>query len=129
LTAPWLSDAWFATAAEELSGVRGPPTLVGSVTLEVTGASDGDLSCHATFAAGRIVSSGPGPVPDPDVTFTLTDGDARAVVTGDLDASVAFMQGRMKVAGAMSVVLDVLALAGTDDVRKRLDRVSALTDF
>ena len=36
------------------------------------------------------------------------DADARGVLAGDLDPSVAFMQGRMKVAGAMAPLLDLL---------------------
>ena len=57
------------------------------------------------------------------------DTDARAVVAGDLDPSVAFMQGRMKVAGAMAPLLDLLALAGTDEGRARIGRVAELTEF
>ena len=53
----------------------------------------------------------------PDVTLTLTDADARAVLAGELDLAVAFMQGRMKVAGAMAPLLDLLALAGTEAAR------------
>jgi putative sterol carrier protein len=60
---------------------------------------------------------------------TLSDTDARAVVAGDLDPSVAFMQGRMKVAGAMAPLLDLLALAGTDEGRARIGRVAELTEF
>ena len=62
------------------------------------------------------------------MTLTLVDADARAIASGDLDPSVAFMQGRMKVAGAMGLVLDLLALAGTDEFRTRRARVAELTD-
>jgi hypothetical protein len=86
MTAPWLSDAWFAMAAHELSGVSGPPTLTGRVVFEVTGGPDGDVAGHAIFADGRLVSSGTASTPDPDVTLFLSDSDARSVVTGDLDA-------------------------------------------
>jgi hypothetical protein len=39
------------------------------------------------------------------------------------------MQGRMKVVGAMGLVLDLLALAGTDASRRHLGRMADLTDF
>jgi len=99
------------------------------VVVEVTGGPEGDLAGHATFADGGIVGSEAGPVDDPDLVLTLTDADARAIVAGDLDPSVAFMQGRMKVAGAMAPLLDLLALAGTEDCRARLSRVAAQTEF
>ena len=95
----------------------------------MTGGPEGDVAGHAGFADGHLVSTGPGPLPEPDLTLTLTDTDARAVVAGRLDPSVAFMQGRMKVVGAMAPLLDLLALSGTDDGRARRDRVAALTEF
>lgn len=127
MTAPWLSAAWIEAAAAEGAAIAGPPTLTGVVMVEMTGGPDGDAVAHAVFADGRLVGSGPGPVPSPDVTLTLTDADARAVLSGDLEMAVAFMQGRMKVAGDMAPVLDLLALSATDDVRSLRDRVAHLT--
>ena len=125
MTARWLTDGWFTLAGAEAEGVHGPPTLQGTVVVEVTGGPEGDLAGHATFADGGIVGSEAGPVDDPDLVLTLTDADARAIVAGDLDPSVAFMQG----AGAMAPLLDLLALAGTEDCRARLSRVAAQTEF
>ena len=129
MTARWLSEEWFALAGGQATGLSGPPTLEGTVVVEVTGGEAGDVVGHASFAGGKLVGSGSGAVEGPDLTLTLTDADARAVVAGELDPSVAFMQGRMKVAGAMAPLLDLLALAGTDDARDRLGRVADQTDF
>ncbi len=129
MTARWMSDAWFAEVGDALDGLSGPPTLEGTVVVEVVGGPDGDAAGHLTFAGGRLVEVGPGPVAGADLTLTLSDTDAREVVTGDLDPSVAFMQGRMKVAGAMAPLLDLLALAGTEAGRARLVRVGGLTEF
>ena len=45
----------------------------------------------------------------PDLTLTLPSAIADAVADGELTASAAFMQGRMKTAGDLGLVLDVLA--------------------
>ena len=45
----------------------------------------------------------------PDLTLTLPSAIADAVAGGELTASAAFMQGRMKTAGDLGLVLDVLA--------------------
>jgi putative sterol carrier protein len=42
------------------------------------------------------------------VVFTLTPADADALKHGDLDVSVAFMRGTMKMAGDSGVLLRVL---------------------
>ena len=128
MTVRWLTDAWFEAVAAEGASITGPPTLTGTVVVEVTGGAEGDAVGHAVFADGRLVGSGAGPVPAPDVTLTLTDADARGVLAGELDPAVAFMQGRMKVAGDMGPVLDLLALSATDDLRSLRSRVALLTD-
>ena len=126
---PWLSDAWFESAAAEGAAVRGPVSLTGSVVVAVTGGGDGDVSAHAEYVEGRLVRCGVGPTTPADVTLTLTDTDARAVLSGGLDPSVAFMQGRMKVVGAMAPVIDLLALAGTEDARATMARIAGQTTF
>jgi putative sterol carrier protein len=43
------------------------------------------------------------------VTLTASYADASAMAAGELDPSVAFMQGRLKTAGDPGLVLDLLA--------------------
>ena len=116
------------TGADELVGVQGPETLDGLVRVDVTGGSDGDVAVHLVFDHGRLAALTGGAGGSPAATLTLAAGDARAVVGGSLDLSVAFMQGRLKVAGDMGMVLEVLALAATADARDRLSRVAGPTD-
>ena len=129
MTIRWLTGEWLTAAVTEASGASGPPTLTASVVVEVTGGADGDVVVHGVFDVGCLVGSGAGTVPSPDVTLTLTDADARLILSGELELSVAFMQGRMKVAGAMAPLLDLLAMASTDDARARRTRLAGLTDF
>lgn len=121
------ADGWSAAVRAELLELAGPPSLEGTVRVDVTGGADGDRSAHARFGGGRLLDLGPGTGVAPDATVTLTSEDARAVLAGDLDPSVAFMQGRMKVAGDMGLVLDLLALAATDAARGCRERIAART--
>ena len=123
----WLSEEWVDAVADELAGLEGPSSLTGSVQVDVTGGPDGDVGVHAVLDGGRLVALRPGPTPAPDAVLTLTDADARAVVDGQLDPAVAFMRGRMKVAGDMALVLDLLVLSGSDAARAGRARVAALT--
>ncbi len=125
MTAAGTADGWSAAVRAELVGLAAPPSLEGTLRVDVTGAPDGDRTAHARFGGGRLTDVGPGAGEGPDATVTLTFEDARAVLGGDLDPSVAFMQGRMKVAGDMGLVLDVLALAATDAARGCRERIAA----
>jgi putative sterol carrier protein len=67
-----------------------------------------ELERHRVVVDGSKVA--PGAVDDTaaDVVLTLTPTDAAAVKNGDLDLSVAFMRGTMKMAGASGVLYHVL---------------------
>ncbi len=63
-------------------------------------------------------ADGPGPVSpgsdgEADLTLTLSPDDARAVKDGQLDPSVAFMQGRLKTSGDNALLLRVLEWTAT----------------
>jgi putative sterol carrier protein len=120
-------DGLPAAVRAVLDGLDGPDTLTGQVQVDITGSADGDVSVHAGFDGGHLTEAGPGPAEDPGATLTLTAADAADVLAGSLDPSVAFMQGRMKVTGDMSLVIDLLALAATDDAATRRQRIAALS--
>jgi hypothetical protein len=63
-------------------------------------------------------ADGPGPEltsddADPDLTLALSPDDAELARTGQLDPSVAFMQGRLKTSGDNALLLRVLAWTTT----------------
>jgi putative sterol carrier protein len=45
-----------------------------------------------------------------DITFTMTEQDAQALSSGDLDLSVGFMRGQIKMAGDFGRLLHFLPL-------------------
>lgn len=78
---------------------------------------------------GRPVEMMLGDIDDADVTFTIPYDDAVAVVRGELDLSVAFMQGRMKVEGDMGVLLTLLPAAETAEGSALLARIAGATTW
>ncbi len=120
------AGGWAAPVRAELEGLAGPPSLDGRLRVVVTGGPGDDRSAAATFVAGRLTDLEPGSEADADAVVTFTEDDGRAVLAGELEPSVAFMQGRMKVAGDMGLVLDLLALAATDAARDCRGRIAAL---
>jgi len=125
----WLSEGWFAERLARADDRPVRPGVDGRLQLEVTGGPDGDVSAYWELADGRPVGGGPGRTDAPDVTLTATWSDAVAMERGELDPNVAFMQGRLKVAGSMGLVLELLPLARTPEDRERRRRAAALTEF
>lgn len=81
----------------------------GAVQVVVTGLADGDGSWQVRLDDGVVTEVVPGSPGSADLTLTMPIAIADAVSDGQLTASAAFMQGRMKTAGDLGLVLDVLA--------------------
>jgi len=81
----------------------------GAVQVVVTGLPDGDATWQVRVDDGVVSEVAPGAPPSTDLTLTLPAAVAGAIAEGDLAPSAAFMQGRMKTAGDLGLVLDVLA--------------------
>ncbi len=123
----WLSDEWYELTGELAAGLEGPEELSARIQVVVSGGPDGDVSYVRELEGGRLVASAPGRIRDPEVVLTSGWQDARAMAAGELDPGVAFMQGRMKVTGSMTVVLALLALIATPaggDLRRRIAEVT-----
>jgi putative sterol carrier protein len=113
-------------SAEWIDVVRSAVPTVGDASVEcaVTGGPDGDVKLHA---AGSEVTLGG--LENADVSLTVPYAEAIAIAHGELEPSVAFMQGRMKTAGDPGKLLDLLAATATPAFREGLERVAGLTEF
>jgi putative sterol carrier protein len=87
------------------------------------------VSYYWVLRDGRLTDSAGGTVADPDVTLTMAWDVATAMQRGELDPNVAFMQGRMKVGGSMSVMMSLLPVTNTSAYQDLRRRIAAVTDF
>ncbi len=58
---------------------------------------------------GATISQEDGPA---DVTLTLSQADLSSILSGDLNPQMAFMTGRLKVAGDMSLAMQLASVLG-----------------
>ncbi len=124
-----LSAEWFDRARQVGADGPGLDEVSGRVQCEITGGPDGDVSCYWVLEDGRVTSGSGGRLADAEVTLTLSWGDAVAVLRGDLDPNVAFMQGRMKVSGSMGVMIELLSLANTPEGRALREGIAAVGEL
>jgi SCP-2 sterol transfer family len=128
--------------AGSADAVAAAPSLVAVIVGEVSrpGASRSKSRPGASRAGGgdgkgatqwccRWSSDGPGPVVpgcegEPDLTLTISTEDARQIRDGELDPSVAYMQGKLKSTGDNALLLRILAWATTPEFGKDLARWS-----
>ncbi len=125
----WLSPEWFDQTTAMFADQPWPAGLSARIRCEITGGPEGDVSCYEVFEDGRLVSRAGGAVDDADATVTTVWADAVSMCRGELDPNVAFMQGRMKVAGSMGVMLTLLPVTTTAAYRELRRRIAEITEF
>ena len=74
------------------------------IQFKITGAQAGDWAIDLTKAPGEVT---PGAAVTPKCTFTVLDTDFLDIVNKKLNGQMAFMQGKLKVAGDMSIALKI----------------------
>ena len=103
------STAWLADLATAAAGRSVPDDVEASVEQVVTGGPDGDVRWSVRLAGGRaqVVT---GPSPDADVSLTVDWDTALALSSGDLAVTDAFLAGRLRLRGDVSVLLKAAAV-------------------
>jgi hypothetical protein len=114
----YLSPDWIDAAGRALADDRLGAALAGvTLTVEqvVTGGPDGDVTWHLAIADGKVQLS-PGPAPRADLRLATDYATAAGVAAGELGAQRAFVEGRLRVGGDLSLlVAHQRALAAVDD--------------
>jgi predicted lipid carrier protein YhbT len=123
-----LTDEWVALHREATADLPERPGASARIEYRVTGGPDGDATFHLLLEDGRIVDGGVGPDPDADFSVLLTLDDYLAVLAGELDQNVGFMQGRVKVTGNIGRMLSVLPVTTSSAWRDATGRVLAATE-
>jgi putative sterol carrier protein len=108
----------------DLLGVSG---LTATIQFEITGAPEGEESCHWEITDGRLVSTTRGKIRKPDVTLTMDRPVAASIQQGTLDPNVAFMRGRLKVVGAMEVMMALLPISKNPEFGQLLAQIATET--
>ncbi len=125
----WLSPEWFEETRAMVAAQPLFPGLSARIVAEITDGPEGTVSCYWDVDDGRLEASAEGTVEGPDVTLTLSRKDAASLSRGDLDPSVAFMQGRLKVAGSMGVMISLLTAMNTPEYRSLRQTIADSTEF
>jgi hypothetical protein len=117
----FLGAEWLALVCAAFGNVPPCPGATARIQRVVTGAPGGDVAFTLTFEDGRLLdaaaAAGRDPGPDAELTITTTYTDTLLLASGDLDLSVAVMQGRAKVAGSMSALLAILPVTRSREFR------------
>jgi len=126
---PLLSQAWLDLQREATVDLPRRPGAGACIEYRVTGGPDGEVVFHTVIDDGRVVENRLGAAEEADFTVLLSHADFVDVVRGDLDLTVGFMQGRVKVTGNIGRMLSVLPVTTSQPWRAAAGRVLAATEL
>jgi predicted lipid carrier protein YhbT len=127
--ARFLTDEWIDELQKLGTGPAPFGDVSGRVQMVVTGGPDKDVKYVLVLDGGRVAEARAGAAADADLTLTVEYANAVALQQGELDPSVAFMQGRSKAAGDTGLLLALLPAMRTDAYRAFREKLTAVTDF
>ena len=123
-----LTQEWLDAQREATQRLPERPGASARMEYRISGGPDGEVVFHTVLEDGRIAESTLGPAdPEPDFTVLVPYADYVAIVRGELDQNVGFMQGRVKVAGNIGRMLSVLPVTTSSEWRAAADDVLART--
>lgn len=127
--AKYLSDEWHAIAKGLAQSFPERPGVSVRMAYVVAGSPDGDRKYFQVIENGKVIDQANGPCDAPDFTMTVSWDDSVKVQTGELDASAAVMQGRLKVTGDMGKLLMLMPLTASPEYRAIQEQIRGVTEF
>ena len=126
----FLSQEWHDETRRMAEGQPERPGASARMQYVITNTPDGeDVKYYWVLENGKLLESQLGEMPDAEVTLTQTYDDAKKIQTGELDASAAFMQGRVKVTGNMAKLMSLLPLTNAPEYKELQKEIQAITEF
>jgi alkyl sulfatase BDS1-like metallo-beta-lactamase superfamily hydrolase len=127
--AQYLTQEWLDEGRSLAADQPDRPGASARMQYVVTGGPEGDIKYWWRLEDGKLLESALGTIEDPDFTLTLTYADSVKIQQGELDANAAFMQGRMKVAGNMGKLMQLMPLTNSPEYQALQEKVRSITAF
>ena len=124
LSQEWL-DEFVTLAADQ-------PTRPGAtvkIQYKVTDGPAGDIDYYWVIDEGKILEAKLGTIGDADFAMTSTYDDQSKLQKGELEATAAFMQGKMKVTGNMAKMMSLLPITNSPEWKALQEKVAGITEY
>ena len=124
LTQEWLDE--FVTLAADQPNRPGATVRI---QYKVTGGPAGDIDSYWVIDEGKILEAKLGTISDSDFAMTSGYEDQVKIQKGEIDATAAFMQGKMKVSGNMAKMMSLLPITNSPEWKALQDKVQGITEY
>ncbi len=126
--ANWLSSGWVADTLELGAAMPRREGATALLQYYLTH-EDTEYAYYWSITDGQLTGAGIGEAEEPDVELTISLEDAQAMQQGSLDATAAFMDGRISVTGDLELLLQLLPITSSDEYVALERTLASRTDF
>ncbi len=127
--AKYLTQEWLDEGRELAKDQPDRPGASAKMQYVLSGGPDGELKYYWVLEDGKLLESQLGEIAEPDFTMSMSYDDSVLVQKGELDVNAAFMQGRVKVAGNMGKLMQLMPLTSSPEYKVLQEQVAAITEF
>jgi len=125
----YLTQEWLDEGRELAKDQPERPGASAKMQYALSGGPDGELKYYWVLEDGRLLESQLGEIADPDFTMSMSYDDSVLIQKGELDVNAAFMQGRVKVAGNMGKLMQLMPLTNSPEYKALQEKVKEITEF
>jgi hypothetical protein len=116
--AGWLSEEWLQGLADLAGSRPAVPGISATVSVAITIGRRDQVAYHWRYRDGVPGEGGVGAAADAELTLLASSDDAAAMMSGEVEPSVAYMRGRLKASGDGALLLAWLESTATDRYRE-----------
>lgn len=122
-----LTQDWLDRQRSGTTSLPERPGATARIQYEVRGGPDKTVVFHTHLEDGRIVTNALGADDEADFTMLIPHDQFLDIVRGELDPSVGYMRGQIKVTGNIGRMLSVLPVTTSDEWRAAMADLAADT--
>ena len=125
----YLSQEWLDEFVKLAADQPTRPGATVRIQYKVTGGPAGDIDYYWVIDEGKILDAKLGTIDDADFSMTSAYDDQVKIQKGELEATAAFMQGKMKVTGNMAKMMSLLPITNSPEWKALQEKVAGITEY
>ena len=125
----YLSQEWLDEFVTLAADQPNRPGATVRIQYKVTGGPAGDIDYYWAIDEGKILEAKLGTIDDSDFSMTSAYDDQVKIQKGELEATAAFMQGKMKVTGNMAKMMSLLPITNSPEWKELQEKVAGITEY
>ena len=125
----YLSQEWLDEFVKLAVDQPNRPGATVKIQYKATGGPAGDIEYYWVIDEGKILEAKLGTIDGADFTMTSAYEDGAKVQRGEMDATAAFMQGKMKVSGNMAKMMSLLPITNSPEWKSLPEKVNTITEY